>query len=233
MNLLNPLADSGGADVEDRALVVRAQGGDRAAIEGLVRRRQRWIYNLAIRMLYHPQDAEHATQEILITPPRRRPCSSSSPCSARSAVSCSWRSARRSPRPRPPPRAASSWAATARPSILVSRSAPSPSGPSLPTADTRLASAQVVQPARWARSRPRSCGTPRRLALARRVSGTDHDRGINHVLASGHKRVSSAARCGLDQLRDGAARAELGIIRMGGDHQRPVGRFGHGRASAH
>jgi RNA polymerase sigma factor (sigma-70 family) len=66
MNELNPLADSGGTDAEDRALVVRAEYGDRAALEDLVRRHQRWIYNLAIRMLYHPQDAEDATQEILI-----------------------------------------------------------------------------------------------------------------------------------------------------------------------
>jgi RNA polymerase sigma factor (sigma-70 family) len=65
MNELNPLANSG-ADAEDRALVVRAQYGDRAALEDLIRRHQRWIYNLAIRMLYHPQDAEDATQEILI-----------------------------------------------------------------------------------------------------------------------------------------------------------------------
>ena len=25
-----------------------------------------WIYNIAVRMLYHPQDAEDATQEILV-----------------------------------------------------------------------------------------------------------------------------------------------------------------------
>ena len=31
-----------------------------------VRRHQRGTYNLAIRVLYHPQDAEDATQEILI-----------------------------------------------------------------------------------------------------------------------------------------------------------------------
>jgi RNA polymerase sigma factor (sigma-70 family) len=47
-------------------LVVHAQSGDREALEALVRRHQAWIYNLAIRMLAHPQDAEDATQEILI-----------------------------------------------------------------------------------------------------------------------------------------------------------------------
>jgi RNA polymerase sigma factor (sigma-70 family) len=32
----------------------------------LVVRHQAWIYNIAVRMLYHPQDAEDATQEILV-----------------------------------------------------------------------------------------------------------------------------------------------------------------------
>ena len=44
----------------------RARSGDRQAFEDLVRRHQAWIYNIAVRMLYHPQDAEDATQEILI-----------------------------------------------------------------------------------------------------------------------------------------------------------------------
>jgi RNA polymerase sigma factor (sigma-70 family) len=46
--------------------VLRARSGDRQALEDLVQRHQAWIYNIAVRMLYHPQDAEDATQEILI-----------------------------------------------------------------------------------------------------------------------------------------------------------------------
>ncbi len=46
-------------------LVDRARSGERVALEELVRRHQAWIYNIAIRMLHHPQDAEDATQEIL------------------------------------------------------------------------------------------------------------------------------------------------------------------------
>jgi len=46
--------------------VLRARSGDRKALEELVQRHQAWIYKIAIRMLYHPQDAEDATQEILI-----------------------------------------------------------------------------------------------------------------------------------------------------------------------
>jgi RNA polymerase sigma factor (sigma-70 family) len=63
---INPFADSAPTDPEDGALAARAQSGDRAALEELVRRHQRWIYNISIRMLHHPQDAEDATQEILL-----------------------------------------------------------------------------------------------------------------------------------------------------------------------
>jgi len=62
----NPLTDSAPADSEDQALVARARSGDREALEALVARHQAWIYNIAVRMLYHPQDAEDATQEILV-----------------------------------------------------------------------------------------------------------------------------------------------------------------------
>lgn len=66
MSIANPFADNAPTDLEDRAFVARARSGDREALEDLVQRHQGWIYNIAIRMLYHPQDAEDATQEILI-----------------------------------------------------------------------------------------------------------------------------------------------------------------------
>jgi RNA polymerase sigma factor (sigma-70 family) len=66
MSILNPFADNVPTDVEDGALVARARAGSREALEELVRRHQGWIYNIAVRMLYHPHDAEDATQEILI-----------------------------------------------------------------------------------------------------------------------------------------------------------------------
>ncbi|HKA53761.1 MAG TPA: RNA polymerase sigma factor [Candidatus Binatia bacterium] len=65
MRITNPFADNLPTDLEDRALVARACAGDRAALEELVRHHQGWIYNIALRMLSHPQDAEDATQEIL------------------------------------------------------------------------------------------------------------------------------------------------------------------------
>src|SRR2546422_7177017 len=61
-----PLADLAPMDDVDCALVERAAAGERQALEDLVRRHQAWIYNIAIRMLAHPQDAEDATQEVLI-----------------------------------------------------------------------------------------------------------------------------------------------------------------------
>src|SRR5438046_10714892 len=45
---------------------MRARSGDRTALEDLAQRHQGYIYNLALRMLAHPQDAEDATQEVLI-----------------------------------------------------------------------------------------------------------------------------------------------------------------------
>src|SRR6266581_2314176 len=66
MRITNPFIDNAPTDLEDRALVARARSGSREALEELVRRHQGWIYNIAIRMLYHPHDAEDATQEILI-----------------------------------------------------------------------------------------------------------------------------------------------------------------------
>jgi len=62
---INPLADST-VDSDDRELVSRIQQGSQDALETLIRRHQPWIYNLVLRMVYHPQDAEDATQEVLI-----------------------------------------------------------------------------------------------------------------------------------------------------------------------
>jgi RNA polymerase sigma factor (sigma-70 family) len=47
-------------------LVEQAKAGNRAAVEELMCRIQHRIYGLALRMLWHPADAEDASQEILI-----------------------------------------------------------------------------------------------------------------------------------------------------------------------
>jgi RNA polymerase sigma factor (sigma-70 family) len=48
------------------ALARRAVDGDREAVAALVRELEPNLYGLALRMLWHPQDAEDATQEILV-----------------------------------------------------------------------------------------------------------------------------------------------------------------------
>jgi RNA polymerase sigma factor (sigma-70 family) len=53
-------------NVADEELVPKAQGGDRDALERLFARHQPWILNIAVRMLGRHQDAEDATQEVLI-----------------------------------------------------------------------------------------------------------------------------------------------------------------------
>lgn len=50
----------------DERLVELAISGDSRAIETLLGRHQRWIYNLALYMLQKPEDAEDATQEVLV-----------------------------------------------------------------------------------------------------------------------------------------------------------------------
>lgn len=50
----------------DSDLIEKAKGGDRTALEKLVLRHQAWIYNIALRMVFNPEDAEEVTQEVLI-----------------------------------------------------------------------------------------------------------------------------------------------------------------------
>jgi RNA polymerase sigma factor (sigma-70 family) len=66
MPSFNPFGDIPESDADDVALVGRIREGDRDALEELVTRHQGWIYNIVLRMVYHPADAEDATQELLI-----------------------------------------------------------------------------------------------------------------------------------------------------------------------
>jgi RNA polymerase sigma factor (sigma-70 family) len=52
-------------DVSSEELAARAAGGDGAALTALVGRLQDDVYHLSLRMLWHPEDAEDATQEVL------------------------------------------------------------------------------------------------------------------------------------------------------------------------
>ncbi len=50
----------------DEALLAKARADDQEALAALLGRHQRWVFNIALRMLYDHADAEDATQEILI-----------------------------------------------------------------------------------------------------------------------------------------------------------------------
>jgi len=63
---VNPLTETAPVSSDDQELIKQVQNGKREALETLITRHQRWIYNIVLRMLYHPHDAEDATQEILI-----------------------------------------------------------------------------------------------------------------------------------------------------------------------
>jgi RNA polymerase sigma factor (sigma-70 family) len=62
----NPFLEAVGSDAEDSALVERATNGDRRALEELILRHQAWVYNIAVRMVFHIHDAEEVTQEVLV-----------------------------------------------------------------------------------------------------------------------------------------------------------------------
>jgi RNA polymerase sigma factor (sigma-70 family) len=53
-------------DSDDASLVRRAQNGEKSALEALIKKHQGWIYNIALRMVGSPDDAQDITQEILI-----------------------------------------------------------------------------------------------------------------------------------------------------------------------
>src|SRR6266566_4215233 len=62
--MFNPFSEIVEAGTSDNELVEQAQHGSRAALEKLVLRHQAWIYNIAVRMVLQPQDAEEVTQEV-------------------------------------------------------------------------------------------------------------------------------------------------------------------------
>lgn len=53
-------------DKEDAELVALANAGDSSALEALIKKNQMWIYNIALRMVGRPKDAEDVTQEVLV-----------------------------------------------------------------------------------------------------------------------------------------------------------------------
>ncbi len=64
--MFNPFTEAADGDTTDSHLVEQVKNGDRSALERLVLRHQAWIYNIAIRMVYQPEDAEEVVQEVLV-----------------------------------------------------------------------------------------------------------------------------------------------------------------------
>jgi RNA polymerase sigma factor (sigma-70 family) len=62
----NPFRAADEADRGDVALALAAAAGDRAALETLLRKHQRWVYTIAVRMMLSPADASDVAQEALL-----------------------------------------------------------------------------------------------------------------------------------------------------------------------
>lgn len=64
--MINPFLEKNETDSTDKILVESAVAGDKKSLEQLVKRHQAWIYNIALKMVWDPVDAEDVTQETLI-----------------------------------------------------------------------------------------------------------------------------------------------------------------------
>lgn len=64
--LINPFIEKISTDEKDEQLIESALGGNKKALEDSIYRHQAWIYNIALRMVFYPPEAEDITQEVLI-----------------------------------------------------------------------------------------------------------------------------------------------------------------------
>lgn len=64
--MINPFEEINDSDMTDKVLVESSLAGDKKSLEQLIKRHQAWIYNIALKMVWDPQDAEDVTQETLI-----------------------------------------------------------------------------------------------------------------------------------------------------------------------
>lgn len=62
----NPFTEKYAKDKTDGVLIEKALSGDKKGLEELILRHQNWIYNIAVRMVFNPDDAKDVTQEVLI-----------------------------------------------------------------------------------------------------------------------------------------------------------------------
>ncbi len=64
--IVNPFIEKKSTDQKDGQLIEEALLGNKKSLEDLIYRHQAWIYNIALRMVFYPQEAEDITQEVLI-----------------------------------------------------------------------------------------------------------------------------------------------------------------------
>ncbi len=64
--MINPFTETYSTDRTDEKLIADAVKGDKFSLEALIRRHQDWIYNIALRMVFNPEEAKDVTQEVLI-----------------------------------------------------------------------------------------------------------------------------------------------------------------------
>lgn len=64
--MTNPFLEKNESESTDNELVTSAVSGNKKSLELLVKRHQAWIYNIALKMVWDPVDAEDVTQETLI-----------------------------------------------------------------------------------------------------------------------------------------------------------------------
>lgn len=62
----NPFNEIKSEGDTDEVLLTAIRDGDKHALERLILRHQAWIYNITMRMVYDPHEAEDLTQEILV-----------------------------------------------------------------------------------------------------------------------------------------------------------------------
>ena len=62
----NPFTEKYIEDKTDEDFISKSVTGNKLALEELVKRHQDWIYNIAVRMVFNPDDAKDVTQEVLI-----------------------------------------------------------------------------------------------------------------------------------------------------------------------
>jgi RNA polymerase sigma factor (sigma-70 family) len=64
--MFNPFSENFNTGKTDEVLIAETLTGNRISLECLIRKHQNWIYNIALRMIFYPDDAKDVTQEVLI-----------------------------------------------------------------------------------------------------------------------------------------------------------------------